>query len=71
MNDCLNDIIRRHDIFRTVYLNDGDEPYQSVLEHDVFTMSEIDLSTLAPEQQEVQLAQLKQQEALCPFSLST
>ncbi|TMP16117.1 condensation domain-containing protein, partial [Pseudoalteromonas ruthenica] len=44
LNDCLNDIIRRHDIFRTVYLNDGDEPYQSVLEHDVFTMSEIDLS---------------------------
>jgi amino acid adenylation domain-containing protein/thioester reductase-like protein len=69
LEDSLNTIIQRHEILRTVFASQTDQPVQIVLPELVLPLGVIDLSHLNPSQQQVEVQHLAQQEAQCPFDL--
>ncbi|MBC3955563.1 non-ribosomal peptide synthetase [Pseudomonas triticifolii] len=64
--DCL---IERHEVLRTVFQTDGDQPLQVVLHDQHVALTRIDLSALGTEQREAELALLVATVTDQPFDL--
>ncbi len=64
-------IIDRHEILRTVFLEVDGDPIQRIMPNSPFKMAEIDLSTLPPNQQQVEGDRIGVIEARAPFDLGT
>jgi amino acid adenylation domain-containing protein len=65
-----NEIIRRHESLRTVFVLEKEEPVQVILPELNFKVETIDLRELAAEEQEKETARLVAGEAAKPFDLS-
>lgn len=64
-------IIERHEILRTVFLEVDGTPIQRVMSRAQFRLNEIDLSALAPEQQQSEGDRIGVMEARAPFDLAS
>jgi amino acid adenylation domain-containing protein len=65
----LNEIVRRHEIFRTTFSANESEPCQIVHPYVEISVSEKAINNLSPEEQETEIQQAIQREALLPFDL--
>ena len=64
-------IIERHEILRSVFLEVDGAPIQRIMPTAPFRMAEIDLSTLAPDQQQLEGDRIGVIEARAPFDVGT
>jgi amino acid adenylation domain-containing protein len=65
------EILRRHEVLRTTFIIENDEPLQRIAADAAFTLPFIDLSALPEEQKEAKARELAKDEASRPFDLST
>ena len=63
-------IVKRHEVLRTVYKDTGNGVLQHILDHAEFRLDRIDLSHLSGEAQSRRLQALVEQDAQKPFDLS-
>src|ERR1700757_1176567 len=64
-------IIERHEVLRTVFLENDGTPIQRVMPRAPFRLNEIDLSNLSPELQQTEGDRIGVIEARAPFDLAT
>ncbi|HYG08694.1 MAG TPA: amino acid adenylation domain-containing protein [Pyrinomonadaceae bacterium] len=67
---ALSEIIRRHEVLRTSFTLDGDQPVQVISTASDFRLKVADLGSLAAEECEVEARRLAEAEAHAPFDLS-
>ncbi|HET8846440.1 MAG TPA: condensation domain-containing protein, partial [Ktedonobacteraceae bacterium] len=68
--DSLNEIVRRHEILRTIFPIEAGEPYALVVSEFSVELPFIDLSTCTQDERADEIARLSNQEALRRFDLS-
>ncbi|MET0398243.1 MAG: non-ribosomal peptide synthase/polyketide synthase, partial [Longimicrobiaceae bacterium] len=66
---CLTEVVRRHEVLRTVFEERDGEPLQRVLEPGPVALSVADLSGLPPEEREAAVRRETRAEAARPFDL--
>ncbi len=66
---CLTEVVRRHEVLRTVFEEQDGEPVQRVLEPGPVAMSAADLSGLAPAERDAAVRREMREEATRPFDL--
>ncbi len=71
LTDALNRLVRRHEVFRTQFVADDDEPFQVVLPEIRLEVPVIDQSALPDEAREAELWRRVRQEAGTGFDLAT
>ncbi|MEO0249698.1 MAG: condensation domain-containing protein, partial [candidate division WOR-3 bacterium] len=71
VQQALNEIVRRHEPLRTIFRFEGGEPVQVVSLPLPLPVKIIDLSELAPDEQEKEIQRLVREEARTPFDLAT
>jgi len=64
-----NELVRRHEILRTVIVREGDELAQSILPHVTIPLSYVDLSYHPADEREAEAMRLADQEARAMFDL--
>lgn len=69
-NTALQQIVRRHQILRTVYVRTEQGPRQQVQDAPVLTIRHQDLSALPPERRQAAVQQLLNTESVTPFDLA-
>ena len=69
LEDALNEIIRRHEVLRTVFPSQGGKPVQEVREFGEIKLGLIDLAGLAREEQGECVTELAREEAALGFDL--
>ena len=62
-------LMARHEVLRTVFQTDGDQPHQVILEQQPLALERIDLTNLPPSERETALAQQVQSVTARPFDL--
>ena len=67
---AINEIVRRHQVLRTIFGFEGARPIQAILPDLSLPLAGIDLSGLPPEQQESEVERIIQGESVRPFDLS-
>jgi amino acid adenylation domain-containing protein len=67
---ALDDVVRRHDVLRTEFHAIAGIPAQALLPSSRLTLNRADLRHLSPEERELELSRLAQQETQKPFDLS-
>ena len=67
LEQAVNEIIRRHEVLRTIFVNNNGQPEQKILDEVQFELPVIDLQN-APNQDE-EVRQLLNQDAMQPFKL--
>jgi amino acid adenylation domain-containing protein len=70
LTSALNEVIRRHEVLRTVFFFAGEDPVQIVTEHHPLVIPETDLSHLPPTEQSDELSRLANEHAKRPFDLA-
>ena len=70
LEHALNEIVRRHEVLRTVYPTFDDEPYQSILPHQPFALPVIDVQAASADELAT-IQSLAAQHASLPFDLAT
>ena len=70
LTSALNEVIRRHEVLRTVFLFAGEDTVQIVTEHHPLVIPEVDLSHLPPTKQSDELSKLANEHAKQPFDLA-
>ncbi|HVK86707.1 MAG TPA: non-ribosomal peptide synthase/polyketide synthase, partial [Kofleriaceae bacterium] len=68
---AFEDIVRRHEILRTVFPSEDGLPRQQILPLDRWELPLDDLSALAPDEREAQLARISREDAEARFDLAT
>jgi amino acid adenylation domain-containing protein len=71
LEQSLHEIIRRHEILRTVFTTDQSEPVQRILPFQSVNLSLIDLSEIDSAQKEEELQKISSKTVLQPFDLKT
>jgi amino acid adenylation domain-containing protein len=66
---AFREVVHRHEILRTVYLNREGTPYQAVIADWDLTMPVFDLGGLPPDEQEQELRRMISQQTIMPFNL--
>lgn len=66
----LNEIIKRHEIFRTKFVSQNGKPVQVILDEITFKLAIINLADLSAEEGEAEIENLCLKEARSPFDLS-
>lgn len=66
---AINELIKRHEAMRTVFINDDGSPLQVVLNKRDFSLSVVDISNTRKDKQEKVLHELLSVEAAAPFKL--
>jgi amino acid adenylation domain-containing protein len=66
---CLTEVVRRHEVLRTVFEERGGEPVQRVLEPGPVAMAVTDLSALPPAERDEAVGRAMREEAARPFDL--
>ncbi len=69
LEESLAEIVRRHEILRTVYLLENDEPVQRVMPAGGVSLKLEDISAMSPEEREAELQRLLSVAAGEPFDL--
>ena len=67
LSEAMQDLVRRHEVLRTAFRNDGGHPCQLILEKLTIPVTEHDLSGLAAPEREAMLIAHARQEAQTPF----
>jgi amino acid adenylation domain-containing protein len=70
LHQSLNEIVRRHEILRTLFIAIDDEPVQTITPYKPLDLPIVDLHHLAPDERETEGQKLAAQEAQQPFNLS-
>ncbi|HEX6716237.1 MAG TPA: amino acid adenylation domain-containing protein, partial [Pyrinomonadaceae bacterium] len=70
LEQCLNEIMRRHEILRTSYSALEGHPVQIVAPHSFVSLNVTDLSGLSESEQDLEVQELAGEEALRPFDLT-
>ncbi len=70
LEKSINEIIRRHDILRTLFIFEQEKPAQIILDKLLLPLGIIDLKALPPEQQEIEVKQAIQAESQYHFDLT-
>jgi hypothetical protein len=68
---ALDEIVRRHEVLRCVFLPGNDEPEQTVRAVPAMGLNEIDLESLPPAEQAATAERLLDEDANRPFDLTT
>ena len=68
---ALNEIVKRHEVLRTVFAERDGQPVQIIREQMPLTLSVIDLRGLPPDEQEERIQALAHEEAVRGFDLTT
>ncbi|HVT17773.1 MAG TPA: amino acid adenylation domain-containing protein [Thermoanaerobaculia bacterium] len=71
LHACLSELRRRHEVLRTVFSSQGEEPVQVVLSRGDLALPVIDLTGLPAGSRDGQAERLTREEALRPFDLAT
>jgi amino acid adenylation domain-containing protein/FkbM family methyltransferase len=71
LEQSLGEILRRHEVLRTTFVTEGDQPEQRISPATAFTLPRIDLSTMTKERREAKARELASEEASRPFDLTT
>lgn len=71
LEKSLNEIIQRHEIWRTTFKAVDGEPMQVIAKSFSFTLKQVDLRQVAKERQPTEVMLLTTKEAQQPFNLST
>ena len=71
LEQSLCEIIRRHEVLRTTFSTENDQPVQRITPATAFSLPEADLSAIPEEQREAKAKQLASEEASRPFDLVT
>ena len=66
---ALNEIVRRHEILRTTFLNSGEQPVQIVADEFALPQPRVELQNLAAPKQEAEMHRLLAEELETPFDL--
>jgi amino acid adenylation domain-containing protein/non-ribosomal peptide synthase protein (TIGR01720 family) len=66
---CLREVVRRHDVLRTTFVNEGDAPRQLIAPRAEVSLPLIDLSALPDHEREARAAHLAVEESRAPFDL--
>ncbi|HAM51733.1 MAG TPA: non-ribosomal peptide synthetase [Nitrospiraceae bacterium] len=69
LQQCIGEILRRHEVLRTTFVIDNDQPIQIITSQTAFTLPQIDLSTVSEEQKQAKAQQLAREEESRPFDL--
>ncbi|WP_270171060.1 non-ribosomal peptide synthetase [Paenibacillus sp. SYP-B4298] len=67
---CLHQIVERHEVLRTVYVEQGGVPYQQILPPGQRVVTRLDLSALSGEEQAAEIARIHEEERSMPLKLS-
>jgi len=70
LQQCLNEIIRRHEVLRAAFVTEDERPKQMVLPELSLDIPLIDLSHLLKSEQEARSIQLATEDAQTPFDIS-
>ncbi|WP_159731831.1 non-ribosomal peptide synthetase [Methylosinus sp. Ce-a6] len=70
LEDGLRRLAHRHEILRTTFSDDGDQPAQIVALDFDLSFFQVDLSALAPDEREAEMRRLVEAEAHRPFDLA-
>jgi amino acid adenylation domain-containing protein len=70
LRTALNSVVRRHEVLRTTYRVEGDEPIQVIAPELQLAFPLVDLSSLAPADRENEAQRIIQQECSKPFDLA-
>ena len=71
LQQSLGEVLRRHEVLRTTFITDNDQPVQRIAPAGAFILSQADLSAMPQEQREAKAKQLATEEASRPFDLVT
>src|SRR5205823_4737052 len=66
----LNEIMRRHEVLRTTFPMDGEQPVQQIADHLEIAIEETDLSMMLPQQREEEARWRARAEGEEPFDLA-
>ncbi|HZH31547.1 MAG TPA: amino acid adenylation domain-containing protein [Pyrinomonadaceae bacterium] len=66
----LDELVRRHEVFRTTFADDGGTPVQLVAEPSRFHIRSVDLRALPEAEREAEAQRITREDALIPFDLS-
>ncbi|KGJ96504.1 non-ribosomal peptide synthetase, partial [Colwellia psychrerythraea] len=70
VNQVMNEIVRRHEVLRTIYIEDNDQTLQCIQSEVEFVLSENDLRDLSGSEQTQALNKLIQEDVHTAFNLS-
>ncbi|HEV7402892.1 MAG TPA: amino acid adenylation domain-containing protein [Chthoniobacteraceae bacterium] len=70
LQECLNEVVRRHEALRTTFVVVGEEPVQVVAPSLTLSLPVIDLRSLAPARRQDEALRLATEEASKPFELT-
>lgn len=71
LQESLTEIVRRHEVLRTVFAEDNDQPVQVVMPARQIPVDSVDLACVAPAEREEAAQQIVTEEARRPFNLQT
>ncbi|BAY10175.1 non-ribosomal peptide synthetase [Calothrix sp. NIES-2098] len=70
LEESINEIIRRHEVLRTIFVLDNGEPIQVITPDVQIKIPVVDLRELTPAEQEAEIQRLSLEEFHCPFDFS-
>jgi len=71
LNEALDEILRRHELLRTVFVSVDGTPFQQVLPHCKFVLQKSDLRPLRVDERQIEVSSHKQEEASALLDLKT
>ena len=71
LQQSIGEILRRHEVLRTTFSTENDQPLQRITPATAFSLQETDLSAMPEGQREAKAKQLASEEASRPFDLVT
>ncbi|WP_432402977.1 condensation domain-containing protein [Wukongibacter sp. M2B1] len=70
LKEAINELVRRHEILRTIYGLKDNTPYQQILEYKELNIEVLDLTEFNEEAKEIKIKEISDREMLRPFNLT-
>src|SRR5512134_396281 len=70
LEQSIRETLRRHEVLRTTFVTDSDQPVQKIAPATTFTLSQVDLTTMPDEKREAKAQEFASEEASLPFDLT-
>ncbi|BCL80821.1 non-ribosomal peptide synthetase [Ktedonobacteria bacterium brp13] len=70
LQGSFTELVRRHEVLRTVFQMQGDQPVQVIKAAGNFALPLVDLQGLTPQERQAEALRFANQETQCPFDLS-
>src|SRR5271165_5438491 len=71
LESALNELVKRHEVFRTTFTSIQGEPFQVIAPELKITVATSDISHVAAADREIEVQRLVLEEVRCPFNLQT